>query len=270
MNVKMNNLKNLFYKTKLASTKWEKYFPIYEKLFSKYKNKSIVFVEIGIAEGGSLKIWKKFFGKKAKIIGIDLNPKCKKFKTKGIDVFIGSQSDPKFWKKFFKKVGKVDIILDDGGHTNKQQILTVLNTIKNIKNGGKLIIEDTHASYMSSFGNPNKFSFINFAKKVIDEVNYTFPFEKLKKNKFNLNKYIYGISFYESIVEFKIDKSKCKINKFISNSGLTNNIEDYRHKDSALINKFNKLKKNIKFFKRAKFQKINYFIENLSLRKFFN
>src|SRR5210317_980033 len=103
--------------------------------------KKIIFVEIGIFQGGSLNIWKNYFGKNSRIIGIDLNPKCKKFrnKKKNIDVFIGDQSNPMFWRNFFKKVGKVDIILDDGGHTNKQQILTLLNTINNINNGGKLV-----------------------------------------------------------------------------------------------------------------------------------
>ena len=45
------------------SIKWKKYFPIYEKLFEGYKNKPITFVEIGILDGGSLEIWKKYFGR---------------------------------------------------------------------------------------------------------------------------------------------------------------------------------------------------------------
>ena len=88
----------LFLQSKYNSTKYKKYFKVYDDLFSKYINKKIIFVEIGISNGGSLQIWKKFFGNKARIIGIDLNPKCKEFEEKGIEIFIGDQSNPKFWK----------------------------------------------------------------------------------------------------------------------------------------------------------------------------
>ena len=64
---KLLKIKNLFFKSKNFSLKWEKYFQIYELLFSKYKNKKIIFVEIGVLDGGSLEIWKKYFGKNSRI-----------------------------------------------------------------------------------------------------------------------------------------------------------------------------------------------------------
>ena len=267
----MNNLEKLFNQSKHFSTKWKKYFHIYEKIFKKYRNKKIIFVEIGIFQGGSLEIWKSYFGKKSKIIGIDLNPKCKKFinKKKNIDVFIGDQSEPIFWKNFFKKVGNVDIILDDGGHTNKQQILTVLNTIKNINNGGKLIVEDTHTSYLPIFGNPNRFSFINFTKQIIDQINYTFPFKVKKKFKNEIDKHVYGLSYYESIVEFKIDRKLCIENKLLYNNGKSSGFEDFRNKNANLVKIFKNFKTKTNLFKRIKLQKLNYYIENFFLKKFF-
>ena len=68
-----SNLLDLFYKSEKKSLKWDKYFPVYEELLSKYKNKRITFVEVGILNGGSLEIWKKYFGENSRIIGIDLN-----------------------------------------------------------------------------------------------------------------------------------------------------------------------------------------------------
>ena len=53
-------------------------------------------------------MWRDFFGKKAKIIGIDLNPDAKRFEKYGFKIFIGDQSNVNFWKKFFSKIGKVD------------------------------------------------------------------------------------------------------------------------------------------------------------------
>ena len=75
-----NEIKKLFYDSENKSRKYEKYFFIYEELFKKYKNKDITFVEIGIYNGGSLDIWRKYFSKNSRIIGIDLNPECKKFR----------------------------------------------------------------------------------------------------------------------------------------------------------------------------------------------
>ena len=68
---------------------------------------------------------------------------------------------------------------------------------------------------MKDFGNPHKFSFINFAKKIIDDINFTFPLFSNQKWKFSLNKYIYSVIFYESIAIFKIGRDRCKTNEFI-------------------------------------------------------
>ena len=114
MTYKKTNSYKSFLKSKYNCIKHTNYFAIYDDLFSKYRNKKIIFVEIGIFSGGSLFMWRNFFGKKARIIGIDLNPESKKFEKYGFEIFIGNQSDKLFWKKFFNKVGKVDIVLDDG------------------------------------------------------------------------------------------------------------------------------------------------------------
>ena len=103
----MTLIKKLFYQSKNQSFKWAKYFDLYEELFNSYKNKNIIFVEIGIANGGSLEIWKKYFGKNSRIIGIDINPACKIFEKDGYEIFIGNQSCPKFWNFFLKKLEKL-------------------------------------------------------------------------------------------------------------------------------------------------------------------
>ena len=77
-----NEIKELFKNSKNLTSKWSNYFKVYEDLFRKYKNKDITFVEIGIQNGGSLDIWRKYFTKNSKIIGIDINPECKKFEKK--------------------------------------------------------------------------------------------------------------------------------------------------------------------------------------------
>jgi len=193
------NLKNV-------SLKCDTYFQAYEEIFNKYVEKKITFVEVGVLHGGSLFMWKEYFGKKARIIGIDLPPKAKELEKYGFEIYIGSQSDESFWKDFFTKVGKIDILLDDGGHGNDQQIITLVESIHNTNDDGIIVIEDVHASYMKRFGNPSKHSFVNYSKYLINVVNSRFPDTKVKKNDFK-NK-IYSVSFYESIVAIKINSKK--------------------------------------------------------------
>ena len=41
-----------------------------------------------------------------------------------IKIFVGSQSDRNFLRKIKSEIPKVDILIDDGGHTMEQQIVT--------------------------------------------------------------------------------------------------------------------------------------------------
>jgi hypothetical protein len=243
-----SELTDLFYKSEKKSLKWEKYFPVYENLLSKYKNKKVTFVEVGILNGGSLEIWKKYFGVNSRIIGVDKNPDCKKFENDNFEIFIGSQSDPNFWKKFYNEVGNVDVILDDGGHTNEQQLITLLESINFINDGGIHIIEDVHTSYLKRYGNPNKYSFINFSKKTIDDINFTFP--KLGKFNYSLNKVVHSIEFFESIVVYKVNRNLCVENKFIINDGIDQN---FAAEDIAFSSIYSDFKKKYSFLYKFKF-----------------
>ena len=164
------NIKKIFQESPYTSTKHDTYFYVYEKIFSRFVDKEITFVEVGVLGGGSLFMWREYFGKNARIIGIDNNPKAKIWEKHGFEIYIGDQSDPNFWDNFKKKIGPVDILLDDGGHTDIQQATTLYCFANNIKDNGVLVIEDTHTSYMQDFQNPSKYSFINFCKKIIDDI----------------------------------------------------------------------------------------------------
>jgi len=229
-NIQKLSIYRLFKKSKKYSIKWSSYFQVYEKVFSKYRNKKIKFVEIGVANGGSLFMWKKYFGKKAKIIGIDLNPKVKKLEKNGFKIYIGNQSDKKFWDNFYKKEGKVDLILDDGGHKNLQQISTVHHSLPYVKDGGKIVVEDTGTSYVKKeFNNPSKYSFINYAKNIIDVIHRRSPLLKKELNFYS--KKIFLVEFFESIVVFSINSKKCIKNKEVYNDAQNEWAIDYRHNE---------------------------------------
>ena len=247
--------------------KLEKYFDVYEVILSKYKDqKNITFVEIGVKDGGSLFIWQKLLPN-AKIIGIDLNIECKKFEKDGFFIEIGDQNSKEFWNKFFDKYKNVDVIIDDGGHTNSQQISTAVSCIPFINDGGVLITEDVMCSYHHNFGNPNKYSFINFCKKIIDDINFKFP--GIGEFKFSLNDYVHSIEFFESIVVFKINRKICGFNKIITNNKMEHKHEDLRYNfkrnnflNSKIVGKIKTFLKKFTFFKS-----LNHFFYILKIRK---
>lgn len=223
-----------YMKSEYLSIKHSSYFPVYDELFSEFRNKDITFVEIGVLNGGSLFMWRDFFGPKARIIGIDFNPAAKRWESEGFEIFIGSQSDPEFWSRFYESIGSVDIILDDGGHTNEQQIVTTVSSINHINNGGILVVEDTHTSYLSDFGNPSKWSFIQYSKNLIDVI--TTRFSGLKSSTNSLIDLIHSVQFFESFVVFKIDRERCYLSEPTTNGGVTDEAEDVRHKHTILGN----------------------------------
>ena len=149
-----------------------------------------------------------------------LNVKNLKKKKNDIFVEIGNQSDDEFWKLFFNKHGNVDAILDDGGHTNLDQIKTTVNTVQHINNGGVLMIEDTHTSYVDEYNSSKNIHLLIFPKSLfIDDLNSNIDLDLGLKINFSLKKYIYSIDFYESIVCFNINQIKLKKKNKINNKG---------------------------------------------------
>ena len=182
------------------------YFEVYDKLFKKFQNRPITFVEIGNLNGGSLFMWRKFFGKKARIIGIDLNPKAKKWEKDGFEIFIGNQADPDFWDDFKLKVKSIDILLDDGGHTYPQQIITSESMLDIINDGGMLVVEDTHTSYADGYGKKET-NFIQYTKFWIDKINSRFSGFGKKQSDIR----VWSLEIYESIVVFNVNKKASEI-----------------------------------------------------------
>ena len=95
--------------------KFDTYFDIYERHFSKFIGKKPVVVEVGICRGGSAEMWQKYFGKGATIIGIDVddNAFISEHQTPGCEQVRGDQGDLKFWEEFFKTHPDIDVFIDD-------------------------------------------------------------------------------------------------------------------------------------------------------------
>lgn len=249
------------------SIKHSSYFKSYEHFFSKYRDKEITFIEIGVLNGGSLFMWREYFGPKARIIGIDLNPDAKKWEKDGFEIFIGSQSDELFWSDLIEKIGAIDIILDDGGHTYEQQIITTESVLDAVNDNGIIVVEDTHTSYIGGYG-PKKFSFINYVSVIIDRINYRSSFAN---NTFKAEKRIWSVEIIESMVAFKINRSNSNETSYLlENNGTDNAATDFRYEDNKFLISLRSFAKKFKTlqaipFSRYLYDKLQNFIAN---RKF--
>lgn len=86
------------------------YLDNYEKHLSKWRDQEITILEIGVAGGASIKMWREYFPK-AKVYGIDNNPDCA-----GEGIFIGDHNSRMFIDEVMSNVGQCDLIVDDGSH----------------------------------------------------------------------------------------------------------------------------------------------------------
>ena len=190
--------------------KWLHYFAIYDRHFSRYRGRPVTILEFGVSHGGSLQMWKKYFGRKARIIGVDINPDCAAFAERRIEIVIGDQENRKFLRELRDRVGPVDVLIEDGGHTMRQQINTFEVFWPAIRNGGVYLVEDLHTSYWPRYGGGHKRpgTFIEYAKNLIDQQHawHSREPESLAVDKYTRS--IKGMHVYDSIIVF--DKGKVR------------------------------------------------------------
>ena len=137
----------------------------YEKKFESIRNNVTKILEIGLNTGGSHLMWldyfpnanvyaidnrivyeDKVFDKRTRrdmvmVDGWDIRDKERSF------VFRGNQSSVEDLNEFINKNGdEFDIIVDDGGHSMRQQQTSLKILYKYLKSGGIYVIEDLHTS----------------------------------------------------------------------------------------------------------------------------
>lgn len=126
--------------------KWMHYFDIYQRHFHKFAGREVHVLEVGIYGGGSLSMWREYFGERCHIYGVDIEAACMAHSGEKTKVFIGDQADRAFWAKVKKAVPTVDILIDDGGHHPEQQRITLEEMLPHIRSGGVYLCEDIHGA----------------------------------------------------------------------------------------------------------------------------
>jgi hypothetical protein len=173
--------------------KWEHYFDIYHRHFSRFVGQKVSVMEIGIYSGGSLEMWRSYFGEQSHVYGVDVEPACSVYEGDRISVLIGDQADRDFWRTVKTSVADIDIVIDDGGHTPEQQQITLEELLPHLRPGGVYVCEDVH-------GVSNRFC--GFATGLVNELNRT-HFESgplLRSSVSQLQASIHSIHFYPYVV----------------------------------------------------------------------
>ena len=208
----MNDLEAYFVKnTGNLIHKWQHYFEIYDRHFSRYRGTDVHLLEIGVYQGGSLQMWKDYFGPKARIFGVDINPACKQFEEEGVRIFIGDQADREFLRFLVREVPRIDILIDDGGHTMRQQINTFEELFPHVHERGIYLCEDTHTSYWRHYGGGyhRRGTFIEYSKEFIDLVHAWHSQQPGKLEVTDFTRSVSGLHYYDSILVIE----KCPVKK---------------------------------------------------------
>jgi hypothetical protein len=201
-------------------SRWHDYMRVYALYFAPLKEKRLKLLEIGIQYGDSVKLWENYF-KNAELHFIDIClDKVSYFSPRAHYHIADQENRSQLLNVMATTGGNFDIIIDDGGHTMSQQIVSFITLFPYLKSGGMYIIEDLHTSYWRELG-PFKYNgngslehpqagngtTIQFLKDLIDDVNYAGArtaranyIAGIPENERNIyREQILGIHFYDSM-----------------------------------------------------------------------
>lgn len=185
--------------------KWVHYFDVYHRHFERFRGRKPVVLEFGVSQGGSLQMWRDYFGRGAKLHGVDINPKCKQLEQRNTRIFIGDQEDRGFLRSIVDEVGPIDVLIEDGGHRPRQQINTFEEVYPTMHEDGVFLIEDLHTSYWPRYdgGIHRPGTFMEYAKDLTDQLN---AWHSRQPRKFQVDEFTRttkSMHFYDSIVVFE-------------------------------------------------------------------
>jgi hypothetical protein len=118
------------------------YTNVYEPLLNSRRFSTRSFLEIGVAQGASLRTFRDFFPN-AKVFGLDIYPESV-LKEPRINVVIGNSSDKEPFLEVNNLNGgqKLDVVIDDGSHNPADQIRSFELLWPMLSEGGLYMIED--------------------------------------------------------------------------------------------------------------------------------
>jgi len=183
--------------------KWVHYFDIYERHLARFRGRAVTMLEIGVAGGGSLAMWRAYLGPEARIVGLDIDPACSAHATEGIEIVIGSQDDPRVLDRILAAHPAIDIVLDDGSHMMAHVAASFRHLYPRISADGLYIVEDLHTAYWEEYGGGlgREGTFVEIAKGLFDEMNAVHTRGALAPSAFTAS--TQSITVYDSVIAFE-------------------------------------------------------------------
>ncbi len=166
-------------------------------------------LEVGVWRGGSLELWRKYFGESAIIFGVEINPKYPKVGKDVAEVRFGSQSDPAFLATVIDEMGGVDIVIDDGSHRSADVLASIKHLFPRLASPGLYIIEDLHTSYWHDWGGGygREGTTIEVTKELIDIMHSPYHSKIPSRHRLGLSSdEVRGLHFYDSMLVIEKDK----------------------------------------------------------------
>jgi hypothetical protein len=214
------------------TAKYCSYGPLYDLVLDTLPADPTV-LEIGIANGGSLQTWRTLLGPRARIIGVDLNERARALEVEGFEVMLLDTGDPASWSRLGAGLDRqVDLLVDDGGHTNRQQIASVLFGVDLVADGGWLVIEDLHASFMGEFGNPSPYSTARFLNELASDLHRRHPRSEVAPRHPNLASAVNYVVVGTSWAGLRIDRRVAGSADEVT-AGEDDTLMDYDHRWDA-------------------------------------
>ncbi|MDX6730184.1 MAG: hypothetical protein QOC54_132 [Baekduia sp.] len=130
------------------------YTQTYHRWLGHLREQRLRMLEIGLYNGGSLRMWRDYLPQ-AVLHGIDIEPRTLSYQDEvpNSQVRLVDQGDPAALEAFVAELGgHYDFVLDDGGHTMLQQIVSFEVLWPQIMPGGVYAIEDFGTSYFVEYG----------------------------------------------------------------------------------------------------------------------
>ena len=159
-----------------VSDRWSAYLTLYEHVFSSWRNRPLRLLEIGVQNGGSLEIWRRYFPNAKLLVGCDVDLRCAElgFVDPQIRVVVGDACTDETERRLAACSPEWDIIIDDGSHQSRHIINAFSRYFPRLSLGGIYVAEDLHCSYWQEFqgGIADPLSSMSFFKRLADLVNY--------------------------------------------------------------------------------------------------
>jgi hypothetical protein len=182
--------------------KWLHYFDIYHRHFKSFRDRSPVIMEIGVFHGGSLEMWHDYFGPGTRVVGIDIDPRCREFENDRTSILIGDQADRAFLAEVRKRAPHVDILIDDGGHSMAQQITSFEELYPHVQPSGVYLCEDMHTSFFPEWGGGyrREGTFLQYSQELIERLYYWHHARSGTPEPDGFTRSTHSLHFYESVL----------------------------------------------------------------------